>query len=93
MNKKNIIICRCEDVSLHDLHQVLSEGYTDFETIKRIIRVGMGPCQANTCGLLVQREIAKFLNIPLNQVPQQKVRPLISGVKMSSIVEASKDES
>lgn len=93
MNKDNVIICRCEDVSLQDLHSVLEEGYTDFETIKRILRVGMGPCQANTCGLLVQREIAKYLKKPLNQIETHKVRPLITGVKMKSIIEASKNES
>lgn len=93
MNKKNVMICRCEDVSLEELHNVLKEGYTDFETIKRILRVGMGSCQGNTCGLLVQREIAKYLGIPLEDVKTQKVRPLISGVKMSSILKRLEDES
>lgn len=93
MNKKDIIICRCEDVSLQDLHDCLEEGYHTFEDIKRILRVGMGPCQANTCGLLVQREIAKFLKQPLNEVKTHKVRPLISGVKLGSIVERTKNES
>jgi bacterioferritin-associated ferredoxin len=93
MNKDNVIICRCEDVSLKDLHDVLNEGYSDFETIKRILRVGMGPCQGNSCGLLVQREIAKFTKTPLNEVKLQKVRPLITGVKMKSIIEALEDES
>lgn len=93
MSKKDIIICRCEDVSLEDLHNILEEGYTDFETIKRVLRVGMGPCQANTCGLLVQREIAKFLKVPMAEVKTHKVRPLITGVKMKSILKRFNDES
>jgi NAD(P)H-nitrite reductase large subunit len=93
MNKKDIIICRCEDVSLEDLHNCLEEGYTTFEDIKRILRIGMGPCQGNTCGLLAQREIAKFLKLPLNQVEVHKVRPLITGVKLKAIVENTKHES
>lgn len=93
MNEKNIIICRCEDVTLHDIHRLMDEGYTTFEEIKRILRVGMGPCQGNTCGQLMQREISKYLNIPLNQVKVQKVRPLTTGVKLKSIVEALKNES
>ena len=87
MNKNNIMICRCEDISLKDLHDVLNEGFTSIEEIKRILRVGMGACQGNTCNLLVQREVAKFLNIPLSEVKTQKVRPLITGVKLKSIVE------
>ena len=93
MNKKDIIICRCEDVTLEDLHNLMEEGYTSFEEIKRILRVGMGACQGNTCGQLVQREIAKFTKTPLNEVVTHKVRPLITGVKIKSIVEALKNES
>ena len=93
MNKKDIIICRCEDVTLADIEAIMNEGYTSFEEIKRILRVGMGPCQGNTCGQLLQREISKYLKIPLNEVETHKVRPLISGVKLKAIVEAAKDES
>jgi len=91
MSKRDVIICRCEDVTLEDLHNVLEEGYTTFEEVKRILRVGMGPCQGNTCGLLVQREIAKFTNKPLNEVKTQKVRPLTQGVKLKSIVESANE--
>lgn len=93
MSKKDIIICRCEDVTLEDIEKIMNEGYTSFEEIKRILRVGMGSCQGNTCGQLLQREISKFLKIPLNEVETQKVRPLITGVKLKSIVEAIDDES
>ena len=93
MSKKDIIICRCEDVTLEDVENIMKEGYTSFEEIKRILRVGMGPCQGNTCGQLLQREISKFLKVPINEVETLKVRPLITGVKLKSIVEATKDES
>ncbi len=93
MSKKDIIICRCEDVTLEDLQNLIEEGYTSFEEIKRILRVGMGPCQGNTCGQLVQRELAKFTNTPISEIETHKVRPLITGVKLKSIVEALKNES
>jgi bacterioferritin-associated ferredoxin len=93
MNKKDIIICRCEDITQADVEAIMKEGYTSFEEIKRIIRIGMGPCQGNTCGQLLQKEISKYLKVPLNEVETYRVRPLISGVKLNSIVEASKDES
>jgi bacterioferritin-associated ferredoxin len=89
MNKKEIIICRCEDVNLEQIHQLLEQGYTNFEDLKRLLRVGMGPCQANTCGFLIQREIATFLNKPMEEIPVHKVRPLITGVQLSKI---AKDE-
>jgi len=90
MNKKEIIICRCEDVNLEQIHQLLEQGYTNFEDLKRLLRVGMGPCQANTCGFLIQREIAKFLNKPMEEIPVHKVRPLIIGVQLSKIAKDDK---
>ncbi|HEY8363934.1 MAG TPA: (2Fe-2S)-binding protein [Haloplasmataceae bacterium] len=93
MNKKDVIICRCEDVTLQEIHDLLEKGYTDFEEIKRILRIGMGPCQGNTCGQLVQREISKYLNVKLEDVKTQKVRPLTTGVKLNMIKEGAKDES
>ena len=93
MSEKKVIICRCEDVSQEEIRAKLEQGYTTFEDLKRLLRVGMGPCQANTCGHLIQREISQYLHVPVESVPIHKVRPLASGVKLSSIVEALKDES
>ena len=62
-----------EDVTLEDVHRLMEEGYTSFEELKRLLRIGMGPCQGNTCGQLLQKEISKFMNTPLNQVKMQKV--------------------
>jgi len=91
MNKKDIIICRCEDVSLADIHQALDMGYRDFESIKRILRVGMGPCQGQTCAYLVQREIANYLKVHPETVKIHKTRPLTTGVVLKDIAE-SQDE-
>ncbi|MGD9605307.1 MAG: (2Fe-2S)-binding protein [Bacilli bacterium] len=93
MNKKDIIICRCEDVTLEDLEQVLAMGYTNVEEIKRLLRVGMGPCQGNTCGQIIQRELSKYLKKPLEDVPTAKVRPLSTGVKIKDVYEGREHES
>ena len=41
MDKSKIILCRCEDITLDDVHRLLDEGYTTFEDMKRLLRVGM----------------------------------------------------
>jgi len=92
MNKKDIIICRCEDVSLQQIHDFLDKGYTTFEDMKRLLRVGMGPCQANTCGHLIQREIAKYHGKKVEDVPIHKVRPMAMGVPLKSIAKEQDDE-
>ena len=91
MNKKDIIICRCEDVSLADIHKTLEMGYQDFESIKRILRVGMGPCQGQTCAHLIKNEIARYKKVNPETVKIHKIRPLTSGVVLKDIAE-NKDE-
>jgi bacterioferritin-associated ferredoxin len=93
MNKKDVIICRCEDVTLQDLYDLMEKGYTDAEELKRLLRVGMGPCQGNTCGQLVQRELSKFLNKRLEDIPTARIRPVTTGVKIGAIAEETKHES
>lgn len=92
MRREDIIICRCEDVSLKQIHDLLEQGYTTFEDLKRLLRVGMGPCQANTCGHLIQRELAKHLGQSVEVTPVHKVRPLVLGVPLKKIAEDQDDE-
>jgi bacterioferritin-associated ferredoxin len=90
MDKKNIIICRCEDVTLEDLHKKIDEGYETFEDLKRLLRVGMGPCQANTCGQLVQKELASYLGKNVSNVKPHKSRPVVTGVSLENIAKEAK---
>ena len=92
MNDKSVIICRCEDISHAKIHEYLEKGFTNFEDLKRQLRVGMGPCQGQTCGELIQREIAMYLHTKPENVPIQKTRPLVSGVKLNSIKEGANHE-
>ncbi len=92
MSDKDIIICRCEDVSLQDIRDCLKQGYTTYEEIKRILRVGMGPCQGQTCSHLIQREIARFLHENPEKIKIQKTRPLTAGIKLEDIARSAKNE-
>jgi len=85
MNDKNVIICRCEDISLAEIKHWMEKGFVTFEDLKRQLRVGMGPCQGQTCGELIQRELAKFLNKRPEEIPMQKTRPMTLGVPLKAI--------
>jgi hypothetical protein len=89
MNKENIIICRCEDISLADLEKIFAMGYHDIEVIKRLLRIGMGPCQGNTCGQLLQRELSNYLKIKTEDIKPLTSRPLVVGVKLKDINEGA----
>lgn len=92
MDPKHVIICRCSDVTLADLYDLFDAGYHRFEELKRIKRVGMGPCQANTCGKMVQWEIAKRFNLALEDVQLHSSRPLTTGVTLGAIARGDDDE-
>lgn len=92
MNDDKVIICRCEDVTRKEIRLLLEQGHTSFEDLKRLLRVGMGPCQGNTCSQLIQEEIASFLNVSKDKIPTQKTRPLTTGVPLDKIAYGGENE-
>src|SRR6516164_5938868 len=54
---RKVILCRCEDVTLHDVEHAVAAGYADLEEVKRYTGFGTGPCQGKEC----LREVAHAL--------------------------------
>ena len=53
MADKDIIMCRCEDITRERILECIAQGYRTIDEIKRVTRAGMGPCQGRTCRLLI----------------------------------------
>jgi NAD(P)H-nitrite reductase large subunit len=53
------IVCRCEDVTLHELEAAMARGYTDIESVKRYTGFGTGWCQGKSCLALCARLISQ----------------------------------
>ncbi|HEY4117542.1 MAG TPA: (2Fe-2S)-binding protein [Byssovorax sp.] len=51
------LVCRCEDVTLHELEATMARGYTDIESVKRYTGFGTGYCQGKGCLALCARLI------------------------------------
>lgn len=88
----NTIICRCSDVTLKEIRDLIKQGYTSLEEIKRITRAGMGPCQGRTCGQLIQREIAKYTGQSLEEIALCKSRPPVKSLKIDQFVSKGGNE-
>ena len=88
--KKQTIMCRCEDINLEQIDEVLAQGFETFEDLKRLLRVGMGSCQASFCGEMIQKHISDNINIPIERVDMMKSRPMLMGVKLKDIVKGNK---
>jgi NAD(P)H-nitrite reductase large subunit len=78
------MICRCEDVTLDDIRQVIAEGYNTIDDIKRVTRAGMGPCQGRTCRMLIAGELSRHYKIPMDEVVMPTFRPPLKPVKLGS---------
>ncbi len=82
--KGKVIICRCNDVTQEEIEELIDSGITDMELIKRITRIGMGPCQGRTCLPLVAGILARKtgkrvedIELPATRIP---IRPVHLGV-------------
>lgn len=86
------IICRCSDVTLARVRELIAEGYTTFDEIKRLTRSGMGPCQGKTCQQLILREIAAATGKPVADLTPQTTRPPAVGVPLRLIAKEAEHE-
>jgi len=49
------LVCRCEDVTLHELEEAIARGHDDIESLKRYTGFGTGWCQGKGCVALCAR--------------------------------------
>lgn len=82
MSDEPVIICRCNDVTEEEIVKLLEEGVDDIELIKRLTRIGMGPCQGRTCIPLVQSLIARKTGRPVEEVEPPTYRHPVKPVRM-----------
>jgi len=78
--KDDVLICRCNEVSLREIKEAIRNGAKSVKDVKRRTRAGMGLCQGRTCGKTIARIIATELKISIQQVEldtqRMPVRPV-----------------
>jgi NAD(P)H-nitrite reductase large subunit len=80
--ENDIIVCRCEEITLGEIREWIDRGCDTVGEIKRALRAGLGPCQGRGCQDIIMREISRRLNIPLDQVEAGSVRPPVKPIKI-----------
>ena len=78
--KKKAFVCRCEDISEVDLLNVIDAGYTDLEELRKVLRIGMGPCQGRTCAPILYDIVSAYTNKPVPDIPLLSVRSPVKPV-------------
>ncbi|GAA6163054.1 NAD(P)/FAD-dependent oxidoreductase [Pelagimonas sp. KU-00592-HH] len=80
------VVCRCEEQRVSDLRQGFEEGARDPNALKSRTRCGMGPCQGRQCGPIVSGLLAKWQDLPVQDVGYYRLR---SPQKLLSLEEFS----
>lgn len=86
-NDKDFFICRCEEVTLREIEEVIDEGYHTIDDVKRITRAGMGLCQGRSCGKVIARIISQKTGKPLEEVLQTGYRFPVRTEKLKALEE------
>ncbi len=79
----DMIVCRCEEVTVGEIREAIAQGARDVTGVKRRVRAGMGLCQGRTCEKLVQVILCTELGLAVSEVgsssPRPPVRPMTFG--------------
>ena len=85
-NNDDIIICRCEDITLKDVQDAIDAGITHPEELKRFLHVGMGPCQGRTCGRMVNRILSQRTGTAVSEIKTTGQRPPLVSVPIKEFL-------
>lgn len=75
MTDKDVIICRCEEVTREEIEEAIRLGLTTMNEVKRLTRAGLGLCQGKTCSRLVADILARETNRSSQDVKPSTCRP------------------
>lgn len=88
----NTIVCRCEEVTLGEIRELIRKGYRSVDEIKRISRAGMGPCQGRTCRQLIMQELAAATGTKMADLRMSTFRPPVKPIKLGALVGGEDNE-
>lgn len=91
-SEDKIVICRCEEITLDEIREWIDRGYDSFNELKRVLRVGMGPCQGRGCQDIILREISRRAGVPIDQVEAGTVRPPVKPIKTVLLADEGGDQ-
>ena len=71
------LVCRCEDVTLHELEAAIARGHDDLESLKRYTGFGTGWCQGKSCVALCARLLVEHGGSAARPItPRPPIHPL-----------------
>jgi bacterioferritin-associated ferredoxin len=82
---RDLILCRCEGVTVDMVRRVVQQGFSSAEEIKRFTRMTMGSCQGRVCQSVLERVVTTYGGSPLRQGSIPGHRPPIRPVALGEL--------
>ena len=89
---KAAIVCRCNDFTIDDIKELIAKGITSVEEIKRLTRLGMGPCQGRSCIPTVLRQLSIQLGVPIEELEAGTYRPTVKSISLGDLAAYGQEE-
>ena len=86
----DVLICRCLDITADEINDAIDRGYTDFEELKRYLRVTTGPCQGRGCRQLIMNMIRAKTGEDVSSHSTGTPRPPESALPFSAFTKGGK---
>lgn len=81
----DVVVCRCEEISVAQLREVIDIGCPGPNQLKSFSRCGMGPCQGRFCGLTVSELIADITGKTIEEVGYYRLRSPIKPLRLGEL--------
>ena len=83
----DMLVCRCEEVTVGEIREAIAQGAFDVVGVKRRTRAGMGLCQGRTCEKMVQQIISQELGVGPHETGSSSVRPPVRPISYGALAE------
>lgn len=90
--KRQMLVCRCEEVTLGEILDAIDDGFVTVKDVKRATRAGMGLCQGRSCARTIARIIAERTGKPMEEVMPKNYRYPVRPEKMAAALAKEDDD-
>ncbi|UCF09975.1 MAG: FAD-dependent oxidoreductase, partial [Candidatus Bipolaricaulota bacterium] len=86
-----IVVCRCERVTVREIRALIAGGCRDVNEIKAVTRAGMGACGGKTCAALILR-LFREAGASAEEITENVRRPLFVEIPLGAFAGVEGDE-
>lgn len=90
--KDDTVICRCEEITLRDIKEAVTKGATHVNDVKRMTRMGMGPCEGRMCGPALIEYMRYLMKEPFADLGYLPPRPSIKPIALGALAASKRPE-